>query len=119
MSTVPSATTSDVAPLPGSRADTVDAVAAAVRAVPGVVDLHGGTMGEVGTYLPGRRVLGVRLRPQVTDVHVTVAYGAPVRETAAAVRTAVGLVVPGPVDVTVEDVVGPDHAAPTRSQPES
>ena len=29
---------------------------------PGCTDLHGGVLGEVATYLPGRRVTGVRLR---------------------------------------------------------
>ena len=36
-------------------------VAAAVLSVPGVHDLHGGVLGEVATYLPGRRVNGIRL----------------------------------------------------------
>ncbi len=110
-----------LSPLPGSRADRVDAIAAAVRQVPGVADLHGGARGEVGTYLPGRRLFGVRLRPEVTQVHVSVLYGAPVRETAAAVREAVARLVSGPVDVTVEDVVSsapgdvpePDAGRPT------
>ncbi len=36
----------------------VDRVAAAALSVPGVHDLHGGVLGEVATYLPGRRVGG-------------------------------------------------------------
>ncbi len=106
----------------GSRSDTVDAVADAVRQVPGVVDLHGGVMGEIGTYLPKRRVLGVRLRPDSTEVHVTLLYGAPVRETASAVRAAVGRIVPGAVDVVVEDVASPsssDDAARPGAEPVS
>ena len=39
--------------------DIADRVAAAVIAVPGVAFLHGGVFGEIGTYLPGRRVSGV------------------------------------------------------------
>ncbi|MFD4183444.1 hypothetical protein ACFWPB_20405, partial [Rhodococcus sp. NPDC058514] len=38
-----------------------DLIADAVLAVPGVAGLHGGMFGEVATYLPGRRVLGVAL----------------------------------------------------------
>ena len=36
-------------------------VTAAVGAHPSVVRLHGGTFGDLATYLPGRRLVGVRL----------------------------------------------------------
>ena len=49
-------------------ADEVDLLAAAVRAVPGVAALHPGMFGEVGTYLPGRRVPGIRTVGDVTEV---------------------------------------------------
>ena len=81
-----------------------DRVAALVRAIPGVADLHPGMFGEVGTYLPGRRVPGVRLTETGIDVHVSVFFGAPVREVAAQIRRAVAAEVGGPVDVTIEDV---------------
>ena|GEM_PF-5243175 len=84
-----------------------DLVRAAALAVPGVVRLHGGALGEVAVYLAGRRVSGVRLRQDRTQVHVVVALGAPVRGTAQAVQAAVAVVRPGPVDVTVEDVAAP------------
>lgn len=92
-------------PADPSRADLVDALAAAVRAVPGVADLHAGVFGEVGTYLPGRRVAGITLGPEGAQVHVTLVMGHPVREAAAQVREAVVVLAPGPVHVTVEDVV--------------
>lgn len=82
-----------------------DDVAAAVVAVPGVAALHGGMFGEVGTYLPGRRVAGVRTRDGVTDVHVSLFYDAPVRDTAAQVRDVVAALTGTAVDVTVEDVL--------------
>ena len=85
-----------------------DRVAAAVLEVPGVSGLHGGVLGEVATYLPGRRVAGVRLADEVTDVHVVLAWGAPVAATAEAVRETVRSLVPGAVHVTVEDVAGPE-----------
>ena len=39
------------------------AIAAAVRAVPGVIDLTGGPGGATATYGAGERVVGVVLRP--------------------------------------------------------
>jgi len=84
-----------------------DQVAAAVLTVRGVTGLHGGMFGETATYLPGRRVPGVRLTEDVADIHLSVVYGAPVFATAQQVRTAVAALVPGPVNVTVEDVAPP------------
>ncbi|MDG3013666.1 hypothetical protein NVS88_03735 [Corynebacteriales bacterium D3-21] len=91
-----------------------DRIAAAVSAVPGVVALHGGMFGEVGTYLPGRRVPGVRLGLGFTEIHVSISFEAPVRETANRVRAAVAAIVPGPVDVTVEDVIPLTPAVPVE-----
>ncbi|WP_432572091.1 hypothetical protein [Kineococcus sp. SYSU DK005] len=92
-----------------------DDLAAAAGAVPGVARLHPGALGEIGTYLPGRRVAGVRLRGQVlrgdgtVEVHVVLAAGAGVRETAADVHAAAARVlraagVHAPVAVHVQDV---------------
>lgn len=97
---------------PGT-ADVADRIAAVVRAVPGVADLHPGMFGELGTYLPGRVVPGVRVNGPVVDVHVTVYLDADIRETAARVRHAVAQQTGGEVDVTVEDVV----PMPTPSSP--
>ena len=83
----------------------VDAVVAAVRAVPGVAELHGGLFGEAATYLPGRRVAGVRIIDGTAEVHLSVRYGSSVHAVAGAVRRAVLGLVGGPVDVIVEDVV--------------
>ena len=54
-----------------SETELADSIAAAVLAVPGVAALHPGMFGEVGTYLPGRRVTGVR----ITDDEVTHSFG--------------------------------------------
>lgn len=98
----PSTTTPEPAPEPADR------VAAAVLDVPGVHDLHGGLTGEVATLLPGRRVAGVRLRDDVCEIHVVIAWGAAVAETANAVRAAVDpLVDHRTVDVVVADVAPP------------
>ena len=90
---------SDAAP------ELADVIAAAVTAVDGVADLHGGMFGEAATYLPGRRVPGIRLAEDGTEVHVSLLFGYPLRSTAEAVRDAVAPLVTGPVHVTVEDVV--------------
>jgi len=79
-------------------------VAAAVLAVPGVVRLHGGPFGGLGTYLPGRRVMGVRIDDHGTEVHVVVSDIAPVPDTAARVKRAVSAIAPMPVRVHVEDL---------------
>ncbi len=81
-----------------------DSVAAAALSVPGVTRLHPGAFGEVGTYLPGRRVVGVRLAATITEVHLTVAPGAEVLVIAEAVRRAVAPLVDTGVDVFVEDI---------------
>jgi len=101
-----------------SPGELVDAVSAAVRTVPGVADLHAGVFGEVGTYLPGRRVAGITIGDGGAEIHVALLVGYPVRETAAMVRAAVAPLTGGPVHVTVEDVVasaGPDPDPVPRS----
>ena len=107
-------------PLPATPAalEPADRVAAVVRAVPGVADLHPGMFGEVGTYLPGRRVPGVRLADTGTDVHVTVYFDSPVRDVATQIRRAVAAAVGGPVNVTVEDVVPRTPPGATASNPD-
>ena len=98
-------------------ADEVDLLAAAVRGVPGVAALHPGMFGEVGTYLPGRRVPGIRTVGDVTEVHVSIVFDASVRDTAVRVRSAVSALTGGAVDVTVEDVVPGSTAEPVDSRP--
>ena len=96
-------------------ADLADRVAAAVRDVPGVADLHTGAFGEVATHLPGRKVGGVQIRPDHCAVHVVLYWGAPVLATADRVRAAVTVLVGTRVDVTIEDVVtDPFTDPPTR-----
>lgn len=114
---------------PGAVAD---AAAAAARGCAGVVDLSGGLVGEIGTYLPGRRVPGVRVQDDRITVHVVAQYGLPLPvvgdEVRAAVGGAVATLAPGrPVDVVVDDVALPTDpdspdtpaalpAAPPRSR---
>jgi uncharacterized alkaline shock family protein YloU len=88
-----------------SDADISEVIAEAVLATAGVAGLHGGMFGEAATYLPGRRVSGIRIGDDGVEVHVTLVAGSPIRETADAIRSAVAPLSSGPVHVTVEDVV--------------
>lgn len=90
---------------PARRPELADLVAAAVTSVPGVAGLHAGAFGESATYLPGRRVNGVRLREDITEVHVTLVYGVAVLEAAERIRSAVAPLVDTVVEVSVEDIV--------------
>lgn len=82
-----------------------DLIATAVRDVAGVAGLHGGPFGEVGTYLPGRRVAGVRTGDSYTEVHITVFFDVAVADVAERVRQVVGVLTGTKVDVTIADVV--------------
>lgn len=90
---------------PDASSELVDRVRVAVLAVPGVVGLHGGPYGVAATYLPGRRVVGIRHREDRLEVHVMVTSGRPVQQVADDVRRAVRPLVDQPVHITVEDIV--------------
>lgn len=82
-----------------------DAVAAAALGCADVVALGGGPFGEVATYLPGRRVRGVRVAQGELQVHIVARWGPPLPEVADRVRLAVGPHSGGrPVTVVVDDV---------------
>jgi hypothetical protein len=85
---------------PGMADPDPDLIAIAVLAVPHVAALSGGRFGEIATYLPGRRVDGIRIRPGQVEVHVVARYGPTMAEVGAAVRAAVVDAV-GPVEVVV------------------
>ncbi|PRX50038.1 hypothetical protein B0I33_102154 [Prauserella shujinwangii] len=86
-----------------------DLIAAAVRAVPEVSGLDSGRFGDIATYLPGRRVVGVRIRPEEIAIGVISRYPASVAEVASAVRAAIGRG-DRPVRVAVMDMVLPATA---------
>ncbi|WP_205414098.1 hypothetical protein [Amycolatopsis thermalba] len=66
-----------------------DRIATAVQAQPTVADLHGGRFGEIATYLPHRRVRGIRIRPGEITVGVIGRYPATADRIGDDVRTAV------------------------------
>lgn len=84
----------------------VDAVTAAVRGCPSVYELDGGRAATVvSTYLPGRSVPGVRVRPGEITVQVLGIWGVPVPDLAREVRTALApLVGARRVDIVVADL---------------
>jgi hypothetical protein len=91
----------------------VDAVAAAVRGCPAVDDLDGGRLGGVATYLPGRRVPGIRIDGNRVEVHVRGVWGQPVSLIAGQIRGALATLVAGKaVDVILADVTEPGQGRP-------
>ncbi|MEJ8279662.1 Asp23/Gls24 family envelope stress response protein [Pseudonocardia spirodelae] len=104
------------APVAAGGIDT-DRIADAVLSCPGVAQLHAGRFGEIATYLPGRRVSGIRVDPtaQAVEIHVVGRYPASVAAIADQVRAAVLPVVGDTrVDVVVGDYAGPAETAPIR-----
>lgn len=92
----------------GVAATEVDLLAAAVLACPAVVSLHPGGPNYVSTYLPGRRVAGVRVDDPVVEVAVVAANGVPVHVVAGQIRSAVAALAAGrAVDVHIADVAPP------------
>lgn len=85
-----------------------EAVAAAVRAHPAVADLDGGPFGVIACYLPGRRVVGVRLGEpgEPVEVSVVARLGIPLPQLATELRRVI-VAVTGPraVDLIINDVI--------------
>jgi len=90
----------------------VDAVAAAVRRCPAVDDLDGGRLGAVGTYLPGRRVPGIRIEDGRIEVHVRSTWNSSASAVATQIRIALRALAGGrPIDIVLSDVAIPGEAA--------
>ena len=86
-----------------------DLVVEVALACPGVAAMSGGPLGEVASYLPGRRVPGVRATEEELEVHVVARWGSALPALADAVRAAVAPLAPGrPVSVFIEDVEAPE-----------
>ncbi len=102
MSTPPIAT-GDVAPL-------ALAIAAEAQAHPAVVRLDGGPFERTTTYLPGRRLVGVRVDEEAgrAEIGVVLRLDRPLPEVVAELRQRVAELTGGmPVDVTVADLAEP------------
>lgn len=118
MSSGGSSGSTTIAPLAVARA-----VTAAALAVPGVVALDHGRLGEFATHGPGRRVPGVAVRglgaEQRVAVRIVVDGRSPVVPIADAVRDAILAALgdrpggPPPVDVHVADLRDATHEDPS------
>lgn len=98
---------------PAREPSEAEQIATAVAAAPEVAGLHGGAFGEVATYLPGRRIPGIRITDTLVAVHVTARWPLRLDALATAVRTAVATVTTRPVAITVEDLALPEHDTKT------
>ena len=106
---------------PSAPEPDAEVVAAAALSCDGVHSLTRGTdVVEIATYLPGRRVLGVRVAPGRAEVHIITEYGENMMQVADRVRAAVQAAVssgssdPPQVDVYVDDVDGPESISVSR-----
>lgn len=90
----------------------LDVVAAAALGCPLIADLTGGRFGEAATYLPGRRLVGVRSVGGEIEIHVVARGTVPLPEVADAVRAAVAPYTGDvPVSVFIDDIQLPGDEA--------
>ena len=86
-------------------AELADRIAAAVERCKDVAGLTQNPGTPVATYLPGRTVSGVAVRPAEVEICVVARYGPPLARVAAQVRQAVEPLVQGRVvDVIIGDI---------------
>lgn len=100
-----------VVPDPGPLAERI---AAAVTAHPAVAALHGGIFNAVATYLPGRRLTGVRVGEggEPVELAVVLHLDRPIPGVVGELRSEVsGLCGGAAVDITVADVAVPARYA--------
>lgn len=89
-------------------AELADRIAATVTSCPDVAGLTQNPGVPVATYLPGRTVSGVAVRPAEVEICVVARYGPPLAQVAAEVRQAVEQLAPGRlVDVVIGDITSP------------
>lgn len=101
-------------------AELADRVAAAVIRCPDVAGLTQIPGMPVATYLPGRTVSGVAVRPAEVEICVVARYGPPLPRVAAQVRGAVEPLVPGrAVDVVIADITSPQARPEAAMAPAS
>ena len=92
-----------------------EVVGQATTSVSGVAGLHPGMFGVIGTYLPGRRVPGIRVDENSVEIHVTAVYGSDLSALAAAIRSRVSILTgTRDVNVCVEDVTAASPPSPGR-----
>lgn len=89
-----------------------DTVSRLTTDCPSVARMAGGAHGEIATYLPGRRVQGVRILEDRVEVHVVARWRASLpgvaEEVRRSLRPVVGVV---PVEVYIDDIEPPETSA--------
>ncbi len=94
---------------PSPAFEPVEGLAVAVLNCAGVAALSGGTFGEVATYLPGRRVRGVRVTDETVEIHVVAFWKSPLPPVAAQIRVAAAPFAGGrTIDVYIDDLLLPE-----------
>jgi hypothetical protein len=97
-------------PPDGDASALAELIAATVTAHPSVARLHGGLYGDVATFLPNRRLVGVRVgeRGEPVEVGVVLYLDRPIPEVVRALREQVADLSGGAaVDIVVVDVAEP------------
>lgn len=104
----------ETTPSTTSVAELAEQVSQLVQDHPSVVKLHGGEFGEIATYLPGRRITGVRISDDGrTEISVVLRLDRPLSTVVSELRSTIAARTGGPVDITVADVA--EHEEPTSS----
>jgi hypothetical protein len=94
----------------------VDDISAAVLACPGVAGLGSGTIGELATYLPGRRVPGIRVSAQLVQLEICAAWGPSAQQIGRQIWEALAAVVTDrPVEIAITDIAPPVIAHPVTA----
>jgi hypothetical protein len=97
-------------PDPAAPIPLAERIAAVVTAHPAVAALHGGIFGAVATYLPDRRLTGVRVGEgdEPVELAVVLHLDEPIPGVVRALRREVSVLCGGAaVDITVADVTVP------------
>lgn len=87
--------------------DRLRALAARIDALPEVVRRSGGVADAVATYLPGDRLVGVRLRGGAVEVHVVMRWSTTVDDVERAVVDAARAEGFAAVDLVIDDIEMP------------
>jgi hypothetical protein len=96
----------------------VDDIEAAVLRCAGVASLGSGTIGELATYLPGRRVPGIRVTPELVELEICAAWGPPAKLIASQIWEALATVVTDrPIEILITDIASPVIAPPVIASP--
>jgi hypothetical protein len=100
---------------PAGGAVDLDGVVAAAAGCPAVAGLSTGTFGEVATYLPGRRVGGIRITDTDVEIHVVARHGQPLPQVTAQIAAATGPLIGARRLTVVVDDLDVDFPDPSRS----